>query len=363
MRLKPFILILPLSLACALLLLTCKKETRSSDIDLVLDIIDSRSGGVSADFPKDVPVYPGLRGVQAVDFESAVTVSGTTGDNVDEVVSYYEAALTESGWNQEETAKSGRMLHLQYAKDGRTVGVGVSRNRWGKTDIILTVFEKTSLPDARKAAAEPDSSEARQIINRMAEAYANCGTYRDHGTVETVFFPLRKGKWTETLRFRTALVRPDHFRFEFVEDSDRYVVHSDPTGVRTWWDVMDAVEEEESLEFALAGATGISSGSAHTIPSLLLNETNSFSDARLDGVPCYRVEGKNQQGDVESLWIDKATHLVRRIDTGDRFPDFRTEETTLYYPQINIDIPPEELEFNPSGLISIPLWTRIKGEM
>lgn len=359
------------ALACFFLLCDCGKSNRdNADIDRALDMIDLRWGGIPQDFPKDVPIYPGLRGVTVVRFEGVINVSGASDDTVEKVVSYYETALVENGWSEDEpTTKAGSMLNLRYSQIGRSLCIGVARDHWDKTAIHLIVDERVLSPAAARVAQRPDSPEARQIVDRMAEVYASCSTYRDEGRVETVYFE-RVGESTETLRFRTAFVRPDRFRFEYVDASDRYVIHSDSNGTRTWWDVTPGVEEEDSLELALAGATGISSGSAHTIPSLLLNEAHSFRltdltelmllpDANLDGVSCYRIQGKNRGGDVESLWIEKKTYLLRRIDTGMQFSDFRTEETTTYSPQVNVDVPPEELEFYPSGLISVPLWSRI----
>ncbi len=94
--------------------------------------------------------------------------------------------------------------------------------------------------------------------------------------------------------------------------------------VRRWWYVSPGVEKRESLSLALAGATGVSGGSAHTVPILLppneisgrslseLTELKPLVVAKLGQVDCFRIEGKFGDQPL-TLWIDRQTFLVRRI--------------------------------------------------
>jgi hypothetical protein len=120
------------------------------------------------------------------------------------------------------------------------------------------------------------------------------------------------------------------------------------------------VNSEESLSLAISGFGGISGGSSSTIPSLLLDRKDNprltdltepalLPDADLGGVSCYRIDGKDSLDDVQSLWIDKSTLLVRRIEEKRTFPDFRTEETTTYEPEINVAVGAQDLDFNAPG--------------
>ena len=114
---------------------------------------------------------------------------------------------------------------------------------------------------------------------------------------------------------------------------------------------------EESLGLAVAGATGVSGGSAHNIPSLLLPkevggrkltdvaDTKRISDAMINETPCYRIRG-TYADDPITIWIDQETHLVRRIDTQSEFDDFTTEETTVYDPVIDKAVDPRVLEYD-----------------
>jgi hypothetical protein len=203
-------------------------------------------------------------------------------------------------------------------------------------------------------------SGAGKILDRVAQAYAGCRTYRDTGVVRTVFIKGEQRRTTER-RFRTAFVRPDRFRFEFsertcCEDQGRYIISMNGPEILTWWEIKPGVEKPPSLVEALGAAAGVSAGSSRSIPGLLLpdelrggrltamKDTALLPDADLDGVRCLRVEG-GWGKDRLILWIDSDTYLVRRIDLGHTFDDFRTETTTLYEPTIDQEIGEDALAF------------------
>ena len=48
-----------------------------------------------------------------------------------------------------------------------------------------------------------------------------------------------------------------------------------------------------------------------------------------------------------TLWIDKKSYLVRRIDEQAKFNNFRTDQTTTYDPTIDGKITDKMLEFDP----------------
>lgn len=209
--------------------------------------------------------------------------------------------------------------------------------------------------------SKTDALTAQELLNRMARVYADCKTYRDTGVVKTVFHD-KLGKRTTEKPFKTAFVRPERFRFKYTEEllgrKDRYIVWRDGKEVQTWWDIRPGVEKKASLGLALAGATGVSGSSAHTVPALLMpkevggrrltdiTEAKRIEDAKLDEAECFRVEGKLVNSPM-TIWIDKKTFLVRRIDSTSKFDDFSTETTTTYDPIIDEEVPDEALEFDP----------------
>jgi outer membrane lipoprotein-sorting protein len=207
----------------------------------------------------------------------------------------------------------------------------------------------------------PETLKAQDVLDRMAKAYAGCKSYRDSGVVRTVFIQ-GAGNRTVEKPFTTAFVRPDRFRFEYQEtqggQARRYIVWRKGTEAQTWWDIKPGVEKARSLDLALGGATGVSGGSAHTAPALLLpNEVSGWrltklrdpkriEDARLDKADCFRIQGRDFGDSPTTVWIDKKTFLVRRIDSQKKFDKFRAEETTTYDPVVNEEVPDRALEFN-----------------
>ena len=208
---------------------------------------------------------------------------------------------------------------------------------------------------------KPDDLTAQQVLDRMAKTYSVCKSYRDTGVVNTVFHK-SGNKQTVQKPFKTAFVRPDRLRFEYTDQDKtkvyRHIVWQQGEQVRVWWDVTPGIEEVESLGLALAGATGVSGGSAHTVPALLMTqevggrtlmemtETKRIDDAKVGEVECMRIEGKFADSPM-TLWLDKQTFLVRRIDLTMKLTGFRTETTTTYEPVINEEIADKLLKFDP----------------
>jgi len=245
-------------------------------------------------------------------------------------------------------------LHLTFARRRRfllLVACGA---------IGATLLQLQAMAQEPKA----DQLTAKQIVERSAEQYAKCGSYHDAGVVRTVFF------WTDSKRsyekpFKTAFVRPDRFRFEFKDwthpatgKQRPYIVWCKGDDVLIWWDISPEVKKPESLESALEAAAAVSSGSAHTIPALLIpdqvggrrladfTDAKRIEDAKLGKVDCFRIQGKFSGGS-RTMWVDKEMFLVRRIDAQNGSGDFRAEETTTYQPVINGEIADKLLQFDP----------------
>lgn len=206
---------------------------------------------------------------------------------------------------------------------------------------------------------------ASEILERMANAYATCKSYRDAGVVKSVITSA-SGAHTESLPFRTAFVRPGKFRFEYTASSfgrvRRYIIWEDGEAIRKWWDIEPGVQVLGSLNLAIAGATGVSGGSAHTVPRMLmplqvtgtvlfqLAKAERLPDEQLDDVSCFVVKGKFASRD-ESVWIDQRTNFVRKIHCDDDIKndqvDMHVETTTTYEPEGDVEIGAGELAFDP----------------
>ena len=221
-----------------------------------------------------------------------------------------------------------------------------------------------SSPVAIRGAAAQETAElsAQALLARVGRTYAQCKSYQDTGVVRIVYLEAG-GRRIEERPFKTAFVRPDRFRFEYQETGilgtkRRYIVWRLGSHVQTWWDVKPGIEKAASLSSALSGATGVSGGSAHAIPSLLLpgevegrrltdmTEVRRIADAEVGGVGCFCVEGKYANL-PRTVCIDRTTLLVRRIEFQTTFPKFRAQETTTYEPVIDEPVAREVLEFDP----------------
>jgi outer membrane lipoprotein-sorting protein len=236
--------------------------------------------------------------------------------------------------------------------------------------LVPAVLAGHSRGDVADGAPVP-SLEA--LLERVRQVYAGAKTYRDTGVVTTTYFKPDGTVMMESKKpFSTAFVRPDRFRFEYHETRDgdrpsRYLIARDATGkVRRWWDVRPGVEEGGRLYMALAGATGVSDGSANTVPSLLLSDARHgrnwtqlkglelLDDAETAGRRCHLVKhtipaipNTPAKGSVFTYWLDAETLLLRRIESSTTFPEFYTKAITTYEPVLNGDVPDSALAFDP----------------
>jgi len=225
-----------------------------------------------------------------------------------------------------------------------------------------------------KVSAISPKLTAEEILTQVAKTYRQIESYSDKGVVKTLFFT-ESGKRLDEKPFATDFVRKENFRFEF---SNKHPFLFSPTyksiifglgnNAVTWrshklGEDNVGINKEESLDMAIAGATGISGGSAYDIPALLQvsgigkwkNTLVSYpfnerlTDEQWRESTFYKIEVKrpNKNSDIkgeyvsEILWIDPKTFLIHRIDSATEFKNFRTQNTTLYNPRIGIEIPAE----------------------
>ena len=208
-----------------------------------------------------------------------------------------------------------------------------------------------------------EKMKTQEILTKTVEVYAKCKSYKDSGYVRTVF--LNKDGTTKFITkkvFKTAFIRPAKFRFEYAEKKadelqNKYIIWKDGKNIKSFWEIKGE-ETPKSLSMAIAGATGISSGTAHNIPTLLISEvrgrkiTNMKNPIILkegkddNGKLCYLIKAeKKQKNETFILWVQKETFLITKIETTTIFDKFDTESVTIYQPQININIPEAELKF------------------
>ncbi len=256
----------------------------------------------------------------------------------------------------------------------RSVSLARAILRYGA---LGAVAAGASVALAQQAPA-PDELSPVQILLRMERTYRNCRSYRDSGDVRSSGVT-DGGRFSTERPFATVFVRPGRFRFEFTDTglgdrSSKYIVWVDGDTLRSWWDAKPGVRRPESLQQALDVASGISGGSSLRVPGMLMPEVvgsgpllvapERIDDADDRGVACLRVRGKsratpytinmgerllNVKDESITLWIDRATFLLRKVEQDRTYDTYRERTTTTYTPELDVEIPASQLAFGAPG--------------
>lgn len=98
------------------------------------------SATLPADFPPDLPIYPGATVSKATEVPGENLKAGwTTPDEPKKVASYYTDAFTGQGWSTQRVDRDDGILVLAD-KPSRTATIGIG-TRHGKTTIDLLAVE------------------------------------------------------------------------------------------------------------------------------------------------------------------------------------------------------------------------------
>jgi hypothetical protein len=239
-------------------------------------------------------------------------------------------------------SRSGRLAH----KVGDVIDILVMTGKG------VLYFEMGEPPPCDNTAPEQvDDHAAREVLDKMIQAYAVMRSYSDSGVVI-----MHINDKVNDVSFETLFARPSFFRFAW---SSRFqlsprpnlittdVIWSDGTDVFKRYDLGDKrpakTEKAESLSMAVAEATGVSLGSAQTVAALLLPDMGfSLGDLRsprllgiedVEGTDAHHIIGATCTGEIE-VWIGRDDHLIRKT----RMPDLDSEEIRRDI-RINAEIP------------------------
>jgi hypothetical protein len=208
--------------------------------------------------------------------------------------------------------------------------------------------------------------------------------------------------------FRTAFVRPDRFFFEYwdaglgpQEDWQHAVLWTTPVGTRTWSTTYDDLDLRSApLAHKLGALAGVSGGTSMYVAGLLGAHPGSTSPlphvtsariiehVRFEQRACAIVEGTTSRGEPVRVWIDTAASTVVRQDLTREFDaakiqeqraslrrtaeamdaanperaklfqaarsiehapvvSFRSESTTIWRPELDVEIDASVFEFEP----------------
>jgi len=242
----------------------------------------------------------------------------------------------------------------------------IERTLWAKfcwrSVVSLLALALSSLLAANGQAQE---LKPETILKQAAARYTKYSSYQDVGVVIT---SRSKDRGIEEKPFKLYFSRPNRFRFEWLD----YYLPNERTNV-VWCDGQntytyfgpDRFEKKASIELGVAAATGISSGAAATIPTLLMPEIadsllHDLTNLELLGVEtfegelCYRIKGAYSDGDTSEVWISQRDFLVRKLITYTSFDDYSTVEEEIHRDiKINQPIAKDMFDFKPP----IPLGT------
>jgi outer membrane lipoprotein-sorting protein len=172
---------------------------------------------------------------------------------------------------------------------------------------------------------------AEAVLQEMLLRYAAIESYQDRGVVLTTWPDKPQA---DEIIFTTFFRRPNRFRFEWTSHhpypplrhlKTHNLIWCDGTNVFFYRDQNGGVEPEASLIMAIAGATGISKGSALTVSNMLLPEIDAVSLADLQDLhlredifeetSCYCIRGRDLRSDYHELRIGVADYMLRSLST------------------------------------------------
>jgi hypothetical protein len=200
--------------------------------------------------------------------------------------------------------------------------------------VSLTIGAGDNRPDCHCKDANVEAAmDAQEVLHRMIALYGSLISYSDTGNVKTKIMSsgVVHRKW-----FSTLYQKPSSFRFTFFSPHPypqlahivtQHVVGSDGAeGYRIIKRAEDAqpLRSTTSVNLAIAGATGISSGSAHTIGRLLLPQVAGLSildlldprfndETDIDGKVCHSIVARFPKGGEQEVWIEKDSLLLRKV--------------------------------------------------
>jgi hypothetical protein len=120
---------------------------------------------IPADFPKDMPIYPGAKPAGTISGNDKTKGKGywlilTTADDMTKVDAYYAKNLPANGWTVDQTMDLGGVSTKKATKGQLVATVTVSADKDKKeTSIMLTVTPTDETPTPKAAVSSPAPTE------------------------------------------------------------------------------------------------------------------------------------------------------------------------------------------------------------
>lgn len=195
---------------------------------------------------------------------------------------------------------------------------------WGLCPLLLGLVLTTGV-----RAAPPEASD---LLEQVRLRYRSAPSYRANGKAITRILDTTAGtESTIGVSFSIVLARPDLYRVAWTQhmslaQSAPGAVWNDGDGPRLYQGAAATVTRMEDDRMALSAATGVSMGTAYTIPSLFFglgegaNLFERLKDVGVDGeeeaagIRCHVVSGKLPTGVAYRFWISVDHHYLVQIE-------------------------------------------------
>jgi hypothetical protein len=187
-------------------------------------------------------------------------------------------------------------------------------------------------------------SPAERLLKEVTFAYRVCDSYDDTGRVE---YAHPETGVVMRLEFHTQFVRPETFQFGFRNIDPKFQYELSRHGKGANLTRNGENEWFDSFDLAVASLSGVSMGSAHTVPRLLmwrevggwpvteLDQASQLADVFIAGRRCLRVQGKHPWEEVWlELVVDAEILLIRQVVETMMVEGISVREYTTYNPSV-----------------------------
>lgn len=193
---------------------------------------------------------------------------------------------------------------------------------------VVLIALVTTAPFTGIHREAPNRTDAPEVMRQVVVAYHSFSTYSDKGTSI-----IHLANVDYRIEFETLFKRPGRLRFEWTLEYSETPGHKQNNliwsdGTTAWASYSfhgNKLEPKKDLGLAVAGATGVSWGTAPTIPRLLtdevrtvrldeLNRLRLLANEPMDGIDCFVLIGYFATGEECKVWVGRGDYLIRRIE-------------------------------------------------
>jgi hypothetical protein len=172
--------------------------------------------------------------------------------------------------------------------------------------------------------------EPAELFKKVTAAYDALQSYTSEGTIVSDI-DTGAGKTNIETSFSIKLKKPNLYRISWEQKlgfpgmTQTGAVWNDGKQPYLFMGIAKTYSKISDDQMAIASATGISGGAAHTIPSMFLavyqGNSNPFDrlkepkvtgSEKIEDDDCYVVSGSSAASKSETFWISKKSHLIRK---------------------------------------------------